>query len=64
MTSLATRTEKAPPIKCVASGAYCGVLGIFQLQAAGQQRICCRHYLEDDAVVAIYDALYEEGGDR
>ena len=64
MTSLLTSSEKAPPIKCVASGAYCGVLGHVEREAAGRQRVCCRRYLEGDVVVAIYDALYREDGDR
>ena len=34
--------------RCDVAGVYCAVLGIPQLIAAGNAKVCCRHYFETE----------------
>jgi hypothetical protein len=57
-TVLENVTQSVPPCPgttgaplCDAAGAFCGVLGFLEREAAGRARLCCRHYLHDEVVV-------------
>lgn len=49
-----TEPADLAPIRCEASGLYCGAMGIAERVTAGRARRCCRHYWQP--AVAEVDA--------